>query len=143
MASRFPTPFSPGRGLWGRDPFLQLHREVNRLFDDTFRDWGEGDQRSLLAAPRLDVHEEGNSLEVSVELPGVEQLQIRQHLRQCDICQDEHDTLLMTKRMLSGLKMKEPCADLEERILGRLFQEGSVPGTLAGAEHSGARLSLQ
>jgi HSP20 family protein len=26
----------------GRDPFLSLHREVNRLFDDAFRGFGDG-----------------------------------------------------------------------------------------------------
>ena len=36
MASRFLTPFG-GRGLLSRDPFMELHREVNRLFDDSFR----------------------------------------------------------------------------------------------------------
>lgn len=72
MASRFLTPFG-GRGLMGRgDPFQELHREVNRLFDDTFRgmDTGRGGQGSMMA-PRIDIHEAGDDLEVTAELPGV------------------------------------------------------------------------
>ncbi len=42
MASRFIVPFG-GRSLTGRDPFLSLHREMNRLFDDTLRSAG-GDE---------------------------------------------------------------------------------------------------
>jgi HSP20 family protein len=117
MASRFPTPFSPGRGLWGRDPFLQLHREVNRLFDDTFRDWGEGDQRSLLAAPRLDVHEEGNSLEVSVELPGVEQKDVELSL----------DQDVLTIRGEKRNERKDKQAHITERSYGSFQRSIQLP----------------
>lgn len=73
MASRFLTPFG-GRGLARRDPFLSLHQEMNRLFDDTFRtldtgEQGQGGGRFL--APRLDVHESENEYCVTVDLPGV------------------------------------------------------------------------
>jgi predicted anti-sigma-YlaC factor YlaD len=57
------------------------------------------------------------------ELPGVEQLQIRQHLRDCCCCNDEYETLLSTKRMLSGLCVKQPRVDLEQQILQCLAEE--------------------
>jgi len=70
MASRFLAPFG-GRGLLGGDPFLDLHREVNRLFDDSFRGMarGSGDVRAL--NPRIDVHETEDGLELTAEIPGV------------------------------------------------------------------------
>ena len=81
MASRFLAPHSSDRGLWSRDPFLQLHREVNRLLDDSFRDWGgPGAIGGLIATPRIDVHEEGGRLEVTAELPGVQQKDIELRL---------------------------------------------------------------
>jgi HSP20 family protein len=75
MVSRMMTPFG-GRGLMNRgDPFLDLHREMNRLFDDTFRGMGGGSpgQGTMMGIPRLDVHEAGEQLEISAELPGVKQ----------------------------------------------------------------------
>ncbi|WP_244295319.1 MULTISPECIES: hypothetical protein [Paracoccus] len=36
--NQLPTAFREG----DRDPFLSLHREVNRLFDDMFRGFGAG-----------------------------------------------------------------------------------------------------
>jgi|KBSMisStandDraft_5_1062788.scaffolds.fasta_scaffold08633_6 HSP20 family protein len=70
MASRFIVPF--GRG--GGDPILSLHREMNRLFDDMFGGMGSrqgGQQGSLMSMPSLDIHEKGDELSVSVDLPRV------------------------------------------------------------------------
>lgn len=79
MASRFLMPFG-GRGLTGRgDPFLDLHREMNRLFDDTFRGMSGGERGAgggQMLAPRVDIHEENDRIEVCAELPGVAQKDI-------------------------------------------------------------------
>ena len=73
MASRFLIPFG-GRGLLGRDPFLDLHREVNRLFDDSFRTMREGGgQSGLSLSPKVDVCQTDNGWEITAELPGVDQ----------------------------------------------------------------------
>ena len=60
----------------GDEPFFQLHREMNRLFDDFFSDFGAS---SFLApsgqngarAIHLDVKDKGKTLEIEAELPGV------------------------------------------------------------------------
>ena len=74
MASRFLIPFG-GRGLLSRDPFMDLHREVNRLFDDSFRSMREGGSSSsgLLLNPKVDVCQTEEGWEISAELPGVDQ----------------------------------------------------------------------
>jgi len=66
--------------LGGRTPsFLDLHREVNRLFDDAFRNYeggsgqGESGGSRAIIAPRLDVHETQDGLELTAELAGVDQ----------------------------------------------------------------------
>ncbi|HET9336824.1 MAG TPA: Hsp20/alpha crystallin family protein [Sphingomicrobium sp.] len=72
MASRFLTPFG-ARGLLGRDPFLDLHREVNRLFDDSFRNMNEGRGGGVtMLNPRVDVCPTDDGWEITAELPGVE-----------------------------------------------------------------------
>jgi HSP20 family protein len=78
------NPMSPfrlgglgGTGL-GADPFMSLHREMNRLFDDAFRGTtgqmpsaqGQGREGSMLM-PHMDVSETERELKVCVELPGV------------------------------------------------------------------------
>lgn len=74
MASRFLIPFG-GRGLLGRDPFLDLHREVNRLFDDSFRNMQEGGGAAMLS-PKVDVCPTDDGWEISAELPGVDEKDI-------------------------------------------------------------------
>src|SRR6476660_4355890 len=71
MAPRFIFPFG-GRSLTGRDPFLSLHREMNRLFDDTLRSVGDGESgRAGFNVPQLDVHESEQEFCITADLPGV------------------------------------------------------------------------
>lgn len=74
MASRFLIPFG-GRGLLSRDPFLELHREVNRLFDDSFRTMQEGGGGVMLS-PKVDVCPSDDGWEINAELPGVDEKDI-------------------------------------------------------------------
>ena len=57
------------------------------------------------------------------ELPGVEQLQIREHLKHCACCNEEYESLLYTKRVLARLSVANPRNCLEDRILNRLSEE--------------------
>ena len=79
-----PSPFggfaTPSLRQSG-NPFLALHREMNRLFDEAFRGFGMpegGSGTGALAAvgvaiPRIDVSESDQQLRVRAELPGVDQ----------------------------------------------------------------------
>jgi HSP20 family protein len=75
MASRFLTPFG-GRGLLGRDPFLDLHREVNRLFDDSLRGMTDSGSSATMLNPKVDVCPTEDGWELTVELPGVDEKDI-------------------------------------------------------------------
>lgn len=73
MMSRFLSPQpSPSRALAGADPFSDLHREMNRLFDDFLGGAAAPGTSPLVAAPRLDVRENPSEICVSAELPGVQ-----------------------------------------------------------------------
>ena len=75
MASRFLTPFG-NRGLFSGDPFVDLQREMNRLFDRSFRDLTESGEGSFMLSPRVDITQKDDGWEVTAELPGVDQKDI-------------------------------------------------------------------
>jgi HSP20 family protein len=72
------------------DPFYELQREMNRLFDDFFTPfdrfsaggfpltsrWGERKPASTAFSPRVDVSETEKEVKVSAELPGMDEKNI-------------------------------------------------------------------
>jgi HSP20 family protein len=82
MARNPLTPFRSGFGLLGGDdPFLSLHREMNRLFDDVLRGTGlpnpgrRGEGGNFITA-QMNVSETQNELRITAELPGVSEQDI-------------------------------------------------------------------
>ena len=77
MARNSVTPFRSGFGTLGStDPFLSLHREMNRLFDDVLRGTGlaQGGGQGIagsMIAPQINVSETANEIRVTAELPGI------------------------------------------------------------------------
>jgi HSP20 family protein len=69
------------------DPLLQLHREVERLFDDAFRGFGVQWPRLALPGvpsawpgllrPALDIQETDKQYRITLEVPGVEEKDIQ------------------------------------------------------------------
>lgn len=57
------------------NPFLSLHREMNRLFDDAFRSFDVAPFGSAHAMgwPNVEVSETDKEVKVTTELPGLEQ----------------------------------------------------------------------
>jgi HSP20 family protein len=75
-------PFSRNMSMsrWGEDtdPFLQMRREMNRLFDDAFGGFGLPSLfgpalRQMPMAPKIDVSETDNEIQVTAEMPGIDQ----------------------------------------------------------------------
>jgi HSP20 family protein len=76
--NQVPSVFRDGE----RDPFLSLHREVNRLFDDVFRDFGSSFP-SLRGAstfdgnwPSVEISDSEKEVKVTAEVPGLEEKDI-------------------------------------------------------------------
>jgi HSP20 family protein len=72
---RFLAPFGASRtpARWG-DPFVNLQREMNRVFDDVFHDFGvapSDEDGTAMVAPRIDIDEGEQAIQISAELPGV------------------------------------------------------------------------
>jgi len=84
MAMRDLIPWNRGRDVTVRrdedtNPFLTLHREMNRLFDDAFRGFGMTPFASdrifdrPAAWPHIELSETDSEIKVSAELPGLEE----------------------------------------------------------------------
>ena len=78
MARNPMTPFRPGGGMVPGDPFLSLHREMNRLFDDVFRGAGlsamlrrQGQGGGTFVNASMNVSETEKEIRITAELPGV------------------------------------------------------------------------
>jgi HSP20 family protein len=66
---------TPSRYRDEGDPFMTLHREMNRLFDDVFRGFDMapfGNMSRMAAWPHVEVVENDKDVRISAELPGLD-----------------------------------------------------------------------
>jgi len=123
MTSRPLTPFN-ARSLRSIEPLWDLHREVNRLFNDMFSLGGAGFaslQNSLLTAPHLDVRENEQELCVSAELPGVKSAELDVRL--------EGDTLVLSGEKRTESDQERENLHISERSFGRFQRSVQLPFT--------------
>jgi HSP20 family protein len=79
MANGYLTPsrrgsLASGGGFGTSGSLFDLHRQMNRLFDDLFEDVGTGGlARTGMTAPAMEVHQSDDKLEITAELPGVKE----------------------------------------------------------------------
>jgi HSP20 family protein len=64
-----------------QSPFLALHREMNRLFDDFFRDFDShlpalGSASNFMGWPSVEISEDDRDIKVTAEVPGLEEKDI-------------------------------------------------------------------
>jgi HSP20 family protein len=82
MARNLITPFRAGGGMIRGEPFLSLHREMNRLFDDAFRGAGlpaaetESQGGGTFVNASMNVSETEKEIRITAELPGVSEQDI-------------------------------------------------------------------
>lgn len=127
--NRTPAPYRDD----DRSPFLSLHREMNRVFDDFFRDFdmrvpmfgGAGHNGGW---PQVDLAETDKQVTVTAELPGLEEKDVELLL------QDGMLTLKGEKRAESEDKDRQ----FSERYYGR-FERHIPLGTEVQADKAEAR----
>lgn len=100
------------------DPFSVLQREVNRVFDEVFR---TAPARVGLGgfAPDLDVHETGQGLELTAELPGMDEDDIELRL--------EGDLLTLSGEKRDQREKAEGGRHMSERSFGRFQRSFRLP----------------
>jgi len=124
--ARVPSLFSPGSllGVGGADPFLTLHREMNRLFDDVLRGGagaasGQGSQTGMLLAPQMDVSETDKEVRIQAELPGVKENEIEVSL--------DEDVLTIRAEKRQERKEEREGVHFSERAFGTFQRSLRLP----------------
>src|SRR5947208_6811101 len=125
MASRSLMPFSRNTPMsrWGEetDPFLVMRRELMRLFDDAFSGFGLPSffgpaSQQMPAAPKIDVTETDNEIQVTAEMPGIDQ--------------NEVEVLLEAHRLIIRGEKKEEHEDRDRNYHVRERMHGAFSRTL-------------
>lgn len=122
MAFRYITPLRPTglrSGGGGGGSIFDLHRQMNKLFDDLLDNGssGQGTHGQAASAPVMDVHQENGRIEITAELPGV---------REEDIDLSVEDGVLI----LSGEKKshrEDSQGAYRERSYGRFERRINLP----------------
>ena len=129
-------------------PFLTLHREMNRLFDDVFRgfDAPSAFGRGTMAWPRVEVTETDKAVTVTAELPGLEEkdvevlisdglLTIKGEKRAESQDQDRR----FSERFYGQFARQFPVGEVEEDKVEASFNNGVLTVTLPKSERVQAK----
>ena len=149
MAIRDLIPWNRGRDVTvTRDdeinPFLTLHREMNRLFDDVFRGFDLGSpgfgQRPFergMGWPNIEVSETGNEVKVTAELPGLDEKDVDIRLSDGVLVisgekktETEDKDRLFSERAYGRFERRIPLDGIDEEKVSASFKNGVLLVTL-------------
>jgi HSP20 family protein len=121
-------PFSRNQSMarWSEDndPFLAMRREMNRLFDDVFGGFGLPSAfgpvlRQMPAAPKIDVSETDNEIQITAEMPGIDQNDVEVLL--------EDDRLIIRGEKKEEREDKDRNYHVRERVQGAFSRTLPLP----------------
>lgn len=156
-------PWSRGRDVAVRrgeeaNPFLTLHREMNRLFDDVFRGFDLapfGSDTSLdrrFGWPNIEVSESDREVKVTAELPGLDEKDVQVELANGVLTikgekktETEDRDRLFTERYYGRFERRIPVDDVEHDKVGASFKNGVLTVTLpksAKAQENVKRIAI-
>ncbi len=152
-------PWSRGRDVTVRrgeeaNPFLSLHREMNRLFDDAFRSFDLTPFASdrALAWPNIEVSETDKEVKVTAELPGLSERDVDVELANGVLAikgekktETEDKDRLFSERFYGRFERRIPIDDVEEDNVSASFKNGVLTVTLpkvASARQKAKRITI-
>jgi HSP20 family protein len=155
MAFRDLMPWSRNQELSSQrdtfDPFLTLHREMNRLFDDVFHGFGSSALSPLTEGrvgwPKIEMSETDKALTVSVELPGLTEKDVQLEIANGFLTirgekkaerSDEGKGRYFSERYYGSFERRIPLEDVQEDKAEALFKNGVLTVTLPKSEQARA-----
>jgi HSP20 family protein len=151
MAMRDLIPWNRGRDMTVRrgeefNPFLTLHREMNRVFDDVFRGFDLapfGTDRLFDRAmgwPNIEVSETDKDIKVTAELPGLEEKDVQLELANGVLSikgekktETEDKERLFSERSYGRFERRIPVEDVDEGRVSANFKNGVLTVTMPKA----------
>jgi HSP20 family protein len=149
MAIRDLIPWSrnqdlaPARGNF--DPFMTLHREMNRLFDDVFRSFEPGHMPLMegrFGWPKIELNETDKTVTVSAELPGMTDKDVQVEIANGVLCirgekKNEHkdEGKYFTERYYGSFERQIPLDDVDEDKAEASFKDGLLTISLPKSEN--------
>ena len=139
-----PSIFSSG-GLLGTggDPFLTLHREMNRLFDDIWRGFGTSARfgsplmEGRFGWPRIELNETDKELTVSAELPGLTEKDVQVEITDGVLsirgerrAERNDEGRYFTERFYGSFERQIPLDNVEQDKVKADFRNGLLTVTL-------------
>ena len=129
------------RRLGEASPFLALHREMNRLFDDVFHDLGPIDperfRNRALGWPSLEVNDLDHEVKIVAELPGLDEKDVQVELANGVLtikgekrAETEDKDRLFTERYYGRFERRIPIDDVAEDKITATFKNGLLTVTL-------------
>ena len=118
-------------------PFLTLHREMNRLFDDVFRGFDlapfgfdRGFDR-MTGWPNIEVSDTDKEVKVTADLPGLEEKDVELELANGVLAikgekrtETEDEDRLFSERYYGRFERRIPVEDVEEDKVSASFRNG-------------------
>jgi HSP20 family protein len=141
MSVRDLVPLKRGRDVTVRrgeeaNPFLALHREMNRLFDDVFRGFdltpfGFDRAFDTIGWPNIEVSDTDKEMKVTAELPGLEEKDVELELANGVLAikgekktETEGKDRLFSERYYGRFERRIPVEDVEEDKVSASFRNG-------------------
>jgi HSP20 family protein len=132
-----------GRRAENGDPFLTLHREMNRLFDDVFRGFDVaplGSDRLFdrgIGWPSIEVSETEKDLKVTAELPGLDEKDVQVELANGVLSikgekktETEDKDRRFSERFYGRFERSIPVEDVDEDKISASFKNGVLTVTM-------------
>jgi HSP20 family protein len=158
MAMRDLVPWSRRGSVPARrsedNPFMTLHREMNRLFDDVFRGFNLapfGSERVFDRLtrdwPSLEVSETDKEIKISAELPGLEDKDVKVQLANGVLAisgekktETEDKDRLFSERYYGRFERRIPIEDVDEDKISASFKNGVLTVTLPKAPQAQSKV---
>jgi HSP20 family protein len=129
------------------DPFLTLHREMNRLFDDVFRGFGAVSRlgsplmEGQFAWPSLEVSETDKAVIISAELPGLTEKDVQLEIANGVLsirgekkAERSDESKFVSERYYGSFQRQVPLDGVDEDKATADFKNGVLTVTLPKSE---------